>query len=109
MDKSQFSKNESSHIPVMVDEVVAGFSSVHIKTFYDGTVGAGGHAAALLEKHQEIQRYIACDKDPEALQIAAKTLAPWKNKVEFVQGSFADLEQQLQEKKISHVDGFFLI
>lgn len=109
MNKLQSSKNEPFHIPVMLEEVLEGFASVHIKTFYDGTVGAGGHAAALLETHPEIECYIACDKDPDALEIAAKKLMPWKEKVIFFQGSFADLDKHLKELKIFEVDGFFLI
>lgn len=109
MNTSPFSKNELTHIPVMLEEVIQGFAPVHIEVFYDGTVGAGGHAEALLKRHPEIKKYIACDKDPEALEIAEKTLAPWKKKIEFVQGNFADLDSHLKRNKISLVDGFFLI
>lgn len=97
------------HVPIMVSEVLKGFEGAELKVFYEGTVGAGGHAAAILEAHPEIERYIGCDKDPQALAIASKTLEKWKSKVELVQGNFADLQDQLEERGISKVDGFFLI
>ena len=96
------------HTPIMVDEVLAGFEGVELKIFYEGTLGAGGHASAILEAHPEIERYIGCDKDPEALEIAKESLSDWKEKVELIQGNFADLDLHLREREIEQVDGFFL-
>lgn len=96
------------HISVMLDECLKYFEDVNIKVFFDGTLGAGGHAKALLEAHPEIEMYIGCDRDESALKIAQETLAPWKDKVVFVKGNFADLEQHLQDLNVSEVDGFFL-
>ena len=76
----------ASHIPIMVTEVLECLEDARLETFFDGTLGAGGHARAILEAHPEIRRYIGCDKDPEALEIARKNLAPWAQKMEFVHG-----------------------
>lgn len=103
--------NENSkpeHTSILVHEMLDFFQNSKLSIFFDGTLGAGGHAKAILETHPEIQRFIGCDKDPEALEIAAKTLSPWKDKVELIQGSFANLDQYLNEKNIQCVDGFFL-
>ena len=96
------------HIPIMVDEVLSCLKDLTIGTFFDGTLGAGGHAKTILEAHPEIKKYIGCDKDPEALEIAKEKLAPWANKVEFVQGDFGKLDTYLKDRKINSVDGFFL-
>ncbi len=96
------------HIPIMVDEVLSYLKSLRIDTFFDGTLGAGGHARAILEAHPEIKKYIGCDKDPEALEIAKENLAPWARKIEWVQGDFSKLDMYLKDKKINSVDGFFL-
>ena len=101
-------KENEPHIPIMVEQVLSCFSDSKIGVFFDGTLGAGGHARAILEAHPEIKRYIACDKDPEAIEIAKKRLAPWAQKVEFVHGDFAKLDEYLKEKKVKYVDGFFL-
>ena len=101
--------NVLAHISVMRDEVIAHFSRKRIGLFFDGTLGAGGHARALLESHPEIEKYIGCDRDPQALEIAAKHLEPWKDKIELIHGDFAQLDHYLQTRGISAVDGFFLI
>ena len=95
---------KSDHISVMLKECVEGFEGCHLSTFFEGTVGAGGHAEAILQAHPEIKRYIACDKDPVALSLAKTRLAPWEDKVEFVQGDFAELSSYLKGEQ---VDGFF--
>lgn len=100
--------NERAHISVMAEEFLRFFADKALKVFFEGTVGAGGHAELLLAAHPEIETYVACDKDPEALDLAKERLAPWKEKVHFVQGDFADLDQHLSKKGIKSVDGFFL-
>lgn len=96
------------HIPIMVDELLFCLKDLKLSTFFDGTLGAGGHAKAILETHPEIKRYIGCDKDPEALEIAQETLAPWADKVELLHGDFSKLDAYLNDRKMNSVDGFFL-
>ena len=102
-------RNERPHTPVMLEETLSFFKEKEIKTFFEGTVGAGGHAQAILEEHPEIERYFACDQDRSALEIAKETLKPWKGKVEFIHGNFSHLDQHLEERAVEKVDGFFLI
>jgi 16S rRNA (cytosine1402-N4)-methyltransferase len=96
------------HIPIMVDEILQCLNGLEISVFFDGTLGAGGHAKAILEAHPEIQTYIGCDKDPESLEIAKERLAPFRAKLELVHGDFGKLDTHLKEMKINTVDGFFL-
>ncbi len=103
------SKSSSApHIPIMVNEVISSLEGARLKVFFDGTLGAGGHARAILEAHPEIERYIGCDKDPEALEIARKNLEPWAHKVEFIHGDFSKLDEYLNALHVKTVDGFFL-
>ncbi len=99
----------SGHTSVMVEPFLEHFKDRELKVFFDGTVGAGGHARAILEAHPEIEQFIGCDRDPEALKIAKKHLEPWKDKIELVHSNFAELDDILQTRKISEVNGFFLI
>lgn len=101
-------RSQTEHVSILVEEMLHFFQNSQLSIFFDGTLGAGGHAKAILEAHPEIQRFIGCDKDPEALEIAARVLAPWKDKVELIQGNFANLDQYLNKRNIQHVDGFFL-
>lgn len=100
--------SQKTHVPVMVQECLDFFKGKEIRTFFEGTLGAGGHARAILEAHPEIECYIGCDQDSQAIEIAKKNLKTWESKVKFVHSNFLNLEKILEEKKIDQVDGFFL-
>lgn len=93
------------HIPVMLLETLRFFSETKIKCFFDGTLGAGGHAKALLESHSEIEAYIACDKDEKALSIAAEVLKPWREKVFLFKSSFVKINELLKNCNVKCVNG----
>jgi 16S rRNA (cytosine1402-N4)-methyltransferase len=97
-----------AHVPVLLAAVLKTFEDVQLKVFFEGTVGAGGHAKAILEAHPEIERYLACDRDPAAHELAAARLAPWGKKVEWIRGPYADLKEYLDERKIGTIDGFLI-
>lgn len=97
------------HLPVMVEEVLEFYNGMDIRVFFDGTLGAGGHAEAILKAHPEIEMYIGCDRDPKALLIAQERLNPWREKIKFVHGNHRDLEEILDSLGVDGVDGFFLI
>lgn len=96
------------HHSVLLQEVLDSFKTRNISTFVDGTVGAGGHSAALLEAHPEIERFLGIDQDPTALAIAEKRLAPWSEKVHFFRGNFGALEEALRTYQLSDIDGILL-
>lgn len=92
----------------MIKEFLEYFEEVHIETFFDGTLGAGGHAKALLEAHPEIKTYIGCDRDLSSFELAKEKLKPWENKMKYVHGNFSDLDKHLKKLGVKNVDGFFL-
>ncbi|MBP9841728.1 MAG: 16S rRNA (cytosine(1402)-N(4))-methyltransferase RsmH [Simkaniaceae bacterium] len=96
----------SEHIPVLIEEVLNSFSGCQLKVFYDGTLGAGGHANAILTQHPEIELYIGADQDESALSLAKETLKEWKDKVVFVHGNFSELGKHLKDLGVERVDGF---
>lgn len=98
----------SPHLSVLLPAVVEAFSQVCLNTFVDGTLGAGGHSAALLEAYPAIERLIGIDQDPTALEVAAKRLDPWKNKVSLCHNNFANLDSVLDNYGIGTVDGILL-
>ena len=98
----------SPHIPVLLREVLHVFEGIKIKTFFEGTLGAGGHAKAIMDAHPEIERYVGCDRDPKALALAKEVLAPWGEKVELIHGSYADVAKILDELGIDGIDGFLI-
>lgn len=97
------------HQSVMLNEVLSIFENEHLPIFFDGTLGAGGHAEALLNAHPEIACYIGCDQDPYALEIAAERLKEHKSRLMLFHGNNADLDHMLASVGIDAVNGFFLI
>ncbi|KAI0561807.1 16S rRNA (cytosine(1402)-N(4))-methyltransferase [Gracilaria domingensis] len=93
------------HIPVLLSEVSSSFPS-HIPSFLDCTVGAGGHARHLLVE-KSIDRYVALDKDPHALRIAAETLRGFDN-VHFVRSDFRFLRAVLDKLNMRSVHSMLL-
>tara|TARA_A100001015_G_C14608384_1_gene563229 strand:+ start:364 stop:672 length:309 start_codon:yes stop_codon:yes gene_type:complete len=100
--------NKVRHKSVLMQEFLKAFEDVHIKTFFDATVGAGGHAEALLDAHSEIECYIACDRDLSAIEISKKRLERFGSKVQFVHGNHEHLDHYLTDVGIQKLDGFFL-
>ena len=54
----------ASHLPVLLDEVIAGLSPHPGERHVDGTYGAGGYTRAILATGAEV---IAFDRDPDAI------------------------------------------
>lgn len=96
------------HIPVMLKESLAFFREKELRTFFDGTLGAGGFAKQLLAEHPEIETYFGCDRDAKAIEIAKKHLAASRKKVKFIQGNFRNLDELLEAQAVDEIDGFFL-
>ncbi|CAK9863712.1 unnamed protein product [Sphagnum jensenii] len=62
------------HVAVLLKEVVAQFEGRHIRSFVDCTLGAGGHASAIVEAHPELHTFIGLDVDPVAHEEARSRL-----------------------------------
>lgn len=77
------------HAPVLVDEVLDLLR--HAKTVLDGTLGGGGHSAALLEAG--VPHVTGVDRDPEALAAARARLDPFERAGRFhaVSANYADI------------------
>ena len=63
--------------------------------FVDATLGAGGHAEALLARGPAVE-LLGIDRDPDALARAADRLARFPGRVRLVEADFGDLESVLE-------------
>jgi 16S rRNA (cytosine1402-N4)-methyltransferase len=81
---------EQGHEPVMVAEVVDVLRGGALVV--DMTVGAGGHAAALLEAG--VDRVVGVDRDLEALAVAGERLAPFGPRVRLIGSRFSEIDEQ---------------
>src|SRR4029077_4516698 len=71
--------------------------------FVDCTVRLGGHSRALLESGAT--RVIGLDRDPDALSAARIVLAPWADRIELVHADYRALDEVLDARGVSLVDG----
>jgi 16S rRNA (cytosine1402-N4)-methyltransferase len=92
-----------THIPVMTAEVLQHLRPEQGGLFVDCTIGLGGHSRALLEAGAS--RVIGFDRDLDALARARDTLAPWGDRVELVHADYRAIDEVLDSRQITHVDG----
>ena len=91
------------HAPVLVAEVLDHLEPSRGGVFVDCTVGAGGHASALLEAGAT--SVLGLDRDPRALEEAAAVLAPYGSRVELVHSDYRRISDVLDERRLTEVDG----
>jgi len=91
----------------MCDEVVELIARGPGRVVLDGTVGLGGHAAAILTRLPQA-RLVGLDVDAQALEIAAQRLQPFAPRVTLRQGSYARLDEHLRDLGIATVDAVLL-
>lgn len=108
--------SRQEHIPVLVNEVVQFLQPQNHGFYVDGTVGLGGHAAVILQRSAPAGSLLGIDLDSQALAVAKDRLYKYKDRVTFVGGNFAHLDQLPQlhrsadqlETAIPQVDGILL-
>jgi 16S rRNA (cytosine1402-N4)-methyltransferase len=96
----------ASHVPVLLDEVMAALAPIDGGIFIDGTFGAGGYSRRLLE--QGAAQVIAIDRDAQALAAGAALAASAGGRLVLVEGVFADLDQIAEAHATGPVAGVVL-
>ena len=92
------------HDPVMLDEIVSVFAAVPPGTVVDATLGAGGHAGALLDSRPDIE-VLGIDRDPAALVAATQRLAAQADRLRTSHRRFDDLRGALGEHGVEGISG----
>ena len=95
-------QNQAGHVSVLLNEAIDFLAVKRGGTYIDATVGLGGHSYSIAKRLGAAGRLIGFDKDPDALAIAHKRLAPsveeardWPE-ITLLQGSFAEVGQRIQ-------------
>ncbi len=83
------------HVPVLYNEVLAGLNVRPGGLYIDGTVGAGGHAAGILEGSGPNGRLMGFDRDAATLQVAAERLAPYGDRVRLIHAPYTALGEHV--------------
>jgi 16S rRNA (cytosine1402-N4)-methyltransferase len=98
----------AEHEPVMLREVLAGLNVQPGGRYVDGTVGAGGHALAIMQAAAPGGALVGIDKDAEALERARARLASFGDDVRLVRGDYAEMGRICRELDFSPVQGVLL-
>ncbi len=96
------------HKPVLLNEVLHFLEPKKNGIYLDATLGLGGHSEAILKNFQNIKLLVGMDWDEEALDLAKKRLAQFKDKTSFYLANFKDLNMILEEENIEGFDGILM-
>lgn len=93
----------SSHVPVMLEEVLEALQPRDGGLYVDATFGAGGYARAILESAD--CRLLGVDRDPTARANAERFKPLYPKRFAFAFGPFSLMEEVLDEADSSGADG----
>lgn len=96
------------HKSVLLQETITALQPHPGGIYIDGTVGAGGHAAALLEASAPDGQLFGLDRDQSALEVAGRQLARFGHRVHLFHANFDWLAQVAQAQGIPRADGLLL-
>jgi 16S rRNA (cytosine1402-N4)-methyltransferase len=96
----------SVHRPVLLNEVLAWLAPRPGSIIVDGTVGAGGHAAALAKGVEPNGRVIGLDRDTQMLALAAERTRELP--VTLVHAAYSDVDDVLAAHGVAAADGVLL-
>ena len=98
--RNQTSSLDYSHFPVMLDEIIKISSPASGGVFIDCTFGGGGYSSALLKYSKT--KVIGIDRDQVVSSIAKKLKEKFKNRFQFFQLKFSDVDK-LFDKRVDNI------
>jgi 16S rRNA (cytosine1402-N4)-methyltransferase len=101
-------RNEFSHRPALLEECLAALELRPGAIVVDGTVGGGGHAAAILERTAPDGRLIGLDLDGDAIRESQRRLESFGDRVTLIQESFRNLDAVLAHLETPRVGAVLL-
>ena len=99
---------EFSHKPVMLEECMEALALKEVGTWFDGTVGGGGHSYEILRRSSPGGRLIATDLDDEAIAAASKRLEEFSGRFTIYKSNYKDFEEVFQQAEVEVIDGALL-
>ncbi|QQQ75052.1 16S rRNA (cytosine(1402)-N(4))-methyltransferase RsmH [Saccharothrix sp. 6-C] len=96
---------QARHVPVLLDRVLdllAPALADRDAVFVDCTLGLGGHSEAVLRAHPRV-RLIGLDRDPQAIELSRRRLAPFGDRVEFVQTTYDGIASAVGGAKVDGI------
>ncbi|MEY4310964.1 MAG: hypothetical protein RLZ71_890 [Actinomycetota bacterium] len=98
------------HVPVLLErtiELLGEALSQPGAVLVDCTLGLGGHSEAFLSAFPELH-LVAIDRDPQAISLAQERLAPYLSRIDFVNTTYDNIDEAIEELGIDKVDAILL-
>jgi len=99
---------EEIHRSVLLDEVLQYLDPVPGGLYVDGTLGLGGHTAAILSRCAPDGRVIAFEWDEAAIELSRKRLVGFGSRLTIIRSNFAEIVVGLEGLGIDRVDGVLI-
>ena len=97
--------NRLPHLPVLYHEIITALRPISPGRYVDCTVGAGGHAAGILENSSPSGNLLGLDLDPQALALASRRLSQYGERVHLQRASYTSLLEQIHKLGWENVQG----
>jgi 16S rRNA (cytosine1402-N4)-methyltransferase len=94
-----------THLPVLLEEAIEALAVRPGGRYIDCTLGAGGHALAILERSSPGGQLLGIDADPEAIAAARVRLEAYQNSTLLINDNFANLRTIATKYDFSPVHG----
>lgn len=95
------------HVPVLLDEVIAGLDLGLRHRVIDGTFGAGGYTRAILDVAPACH-VMAIDRDPSAIASGRMLEIESKGRLKLIEGRFGDLAAHARANAFAPADAIVL-
>jgi len=96
------------HVPVLLKEVLEVIAPKDRGRYFDGTVGAGSHARAILEKSSPGGLLAGTDLDDGAIKEARKTLSSYKGRFFLFNSCYTEIVSICQSLGWEELDGILV-
>src|SRR5690242_16118143 len=93
------------HIRVLLEETLQFLDPKPGGRFIDATLGAGGHARAILERTAPDGRLLAIDRDESAIESARQNLEVLGSRLQIVHANFRDIASIAENYGFAGADG----
>ncbi|MBM3127816.1 MAG: 16S rRNA (cytosine(1402)-N(4))-methyltransferase RsmH [Chloroflexi bacterium] len=97
-----------AHVSVLLQPVIEFLAPRDGGRYIDATLGAGGHAAGILDASVPAGRLLGLDADPNALAIAAQNLERFGARAQLIHSNFENLSAVAAAHGFAFADGIVL-
>ena len=99
---------DRTHVSVLFKETIDALTPHADGKYIDGTLGAGGHAAGILDASAPTGRLLGLDADSNALTVASQNLARYGDRVLLIHSNFENLQSVANANGFLPADGIVL-